>query len=136
MLLAACAADHPRGIEDAPQPPGAARAREGNALMILLDQSAARAAGGETEQAIVLAERALRLEPRNALVWYRLADLYLKQGDLPGAEAHARKAVQLARSDRSLQARAWRLIEQARLLSGNPAGAREAASSARELERK
>lgn len=154
LLLAACAPEPvARRADPATPPMEAAPARQADPAPLpketaprrpvarpsvapgsLLDQAARKAAAGDTKGAIVLAERALRTEPRNPHAWYRLAELYLKQGDAARAEQHAQKSIRLARGDRSLQAQAWHLIERTRRLAGNPAGAREAAAMAEALE--
>jgi Tfp pilus assembly protein PilF len=57
--------------------------------------------------AIVLLERAIRIEPREALLWVRLSEVHLSQRDDVTAFQHARKAIALAGSDSNKAAAAW-----------------------------
>ena len=69
------------------------------------------------ERAAALLERALRIEPRNAQLWHRLAQIRLQQGQYHAAENLARKSNTLARGDDQLQERNARLLKQARALA-------------------
>lgn len=80
----------------------------------LLAQANAKAANGETQQAIATLERAVRLQPRNAQAWLRLAELYLEQGQYRKAEQFAGRAQQFAAGDRQLLRRSEAVIKQAR----------------------
>lgn len=71
-------------------------------------------------------ERALRIEPRNPVLWNRLAGVRLQQGQYRQAEQLAAKSNSLAGDDRLLQARNWRLIARARRQLGDERGAAEA----------
>jgi Tfp pilus assembly protein PilF len=57
--------------------------------------------------AIVLLERAIRIEPREASLWVRLSEVHLSQRDDVTAFQHARKAIALAGSDSNKAAAAW-----------------------------
>jgi tetratricopeptide (TPR) repeat protein len=57
--------------------------------------------------AIVLLERAIRIEPREASLWIRLSEVHLSQRDDVTAFQHARKAIALAGSDSNKAAAAW-----------------------------
>ncbi|MBL6813966.1 MAG: tetratricopeptide repeat protein [Pseudomonadales bacterium] len=61
----------------------------------------------EPGTAIVLLERAVRIEPREAQLWIRLSKAHLDQGDTQIAFQHARKAIALAGSERNKQTAAW-----------------------------
>ena len=61
----------------------------------------------EPGTAIVLLERAVRIEPREAQLWIRLSKAHLAQGDTQIAFQHARKAIALAGSERNKQTAAW-----------------------------
>ncbi len=61
----------------------------------------------EPGTAIVLLERAVRIEPREAQLWIRLSKAHLEQGDTQIAFQHARKAIALAGSERNKQTAAW-----------------------------
>lgn len=59
-------------------------------------------------------ERALRIEPNNAGLWSRLAEVRLRQGDKAQAEQLALKSNGLAGADATLRARNDQIIAQAR----------------------
>ena len=69
------------------------------------------------ERAAALLERALRIEPRNAQLWYRLARIHLQQGQYHRAISLAEKSNALARDDAELQMKNERILKQARALS-------------------
>ena len=69
------------------------------------------------ERAAALLERALRIEPRNAQLWHRLAQVRLQQGQYHLAESLAKKSSALARDDIELQEKNGRLQKQARALA-------------------
>jgi len=74
---------------------------------------AAMARGDLTASAASL-ERALRIEPNNAGLWSRLAEVRLRQGDTAQAEQLALKANGLAGADGALRARNDKIVAQAR----------------------
>lgn len=76
-------------------------------------------------------ERALRIEPRNAHLWHRLADLRFQQGRYTQAAGLAEKSLALAGGDSVLKRDNWRLIADSRRAAGDDAGAREAERKAR-----
>ena len=114
LLLSACASS--------PQP-------ETPMMDISSDQDASRAtssllvkvdiqeAAQNWERAAALLERALRIEPRNAQLWHRLAQVRLQQGQYHLAESLALKTSALARDDAQLQEKNNRLLKQARTLA-------------------
>lgn len=57
--------------------------------------------------AIVLLERAVRIEPRESQLWMRLSKAHLDKGETQIALQHARKAIALAGTDRNKQTGAW-----------------------------
>jgi len=68
------------------------------------------------EQSAALLERALRIAPRNPILWYNLALMHFKQLDWKEATDIARKSILLAGSDKKykrLQLGNWVLITQA-----------------------
>ncbi|MCF6229175.1 MAG: tetratricopeptide repeat protein [Gammaproteobacteria bacterium] len=79
----------------------------------LLAQANSKAASGETAQAIAILERAVRLQPRNAHAWLRLAELYLTRHEYRKAEQFAGRAAQFAAGDQRLIQRSKALIKQA-----------------------
>lgn len=66
------------------------------------------------ERAAALLERALRIEPRNAFLWHRLAKIRLQQGRYGMAESLAEKSNALAGDNETLQQRNAELIDSAR----------------------
>ena len=69
------------------------------------------------ERAAAFLERALRIEPRNAQLWHRLAQVRLQQGQYHLAESLAQKSNALARDNDQLQQRNARILKQARALA-------------------
>lgn len=104
------------------------------AVVALLDQAEQQANAGELESAAASLERAIRIDPRNAVLWYHLATVRLSQGESAQAEQLAVKSNSLAANNTTQQARNWRLIGQARREQHNPEGAAAAENRARELE--
>jgi hypothetical protein len=89
---------------------------------------------GQLESAVVNIERALRIEPRNATLTYKLAKLRLKQLKPRLAENIARKATILAAGDKDLKKKSWLLIAQARHLQQDFEGAKAAQLKAQSLD--
>ena len=116
-----------------PSPEGAAPAPRGPVLA-LLDEARAAERAGDLEGAAASVERALRIAPRDAVLWHRLARIRLAQGRWRQAESLARRSLALAPRARALAARNWRLIARARRARGDAAGAREAERRAAALE--
>ena len=73
----------------------------------LLAQANNALAEQRPETAILLLERAIRIEPREALLWIKLSEVHLSQRDDLTAFQHARKAVALAGSDSDKATAAW-----------------------------
>jgi tetratricopeptide (TPR) repeat protein len=85
-----------------------------SASQTLLSQSRAHQAAGRYPQAAASIERALRIEPRQPVLWLELGNIRLKEGDFAQAESLGRKARSLATGDAALTARAEQLIAAAR----------------------
>jgi predicted Zn-dependent protease len=96
------------------------------AVLALMADAEKNTKAGNLESASVTLERALRINPRNAELTYKLAEVRLKQSQPRLAEDLAKKADFLAATDKALKKRCWLLIVQARQLQGNSAGAQEA----------
>ncbi|MFZ2449324.1 MAG: hypothetical protein WAW36_02245 [Methylovulum miyakonense] len=88
---------------------------------------------GNVESATATIERAIRIEPRNATLFYKLALLRLKQSKPKLAEDLAKKSVLLAGNDKQLKKHSWLLIARARDMQNNPEGAKEARKKAEKL---
>lgn len=104
------------------------------AIIALLDRARFDTEAGQREAAGASLERALRIEPRNAWLWRKLAQLRLAQGQYAQAIAIAQKSTSFAGGDRRLQSLNWRLIGDARVAQGNPSEAEQAFKHATELE--
>ena len=83
----------PRG--SAPPPPSPAAG--------LLEQVNAAIAAGELDRAAAVAERALRIAPRDPQVWYALANVQFQQRRYPDAEGSAQRALSYASGNARLQ---------------------------------
>ena len=81
---------------------------------------------GDLAGAASSVERALRIEPRNAHLWHRLAELRLAQERFRMAVDLAAKSNALAGADQRLKRNNWLLIADAWRASGEPEKARRA----------
>ena len=106
------------------------------AVGMILPAVAARlgSSARDLEAAAASLERAIRIDPRNAILWHHLATIRLAEGEPTEAEQLAAKSNSLAAGNQPLQARNWELIAQARHERGDAAGARAAEQRARGLE--
>ena len=123
LLLAACAPIQPP-LEDRP-------ASGTPAVLALTDNAATLLADGEYDGASASLERALRLEPRNPLLWYRLARVRLAQEAWREAESLALRSLGLE-DDPQLYRANWELIAEARRGAHDREGVREAEARLRE----
>lgn len=83
-------------------------------VVALLDQASKMEASGNPEKAAATLERALRIEPRNARLWHRLAVIRYQQGQYTQAESLAAKSSTLAQDDWELKQKNAELIERVR----------------------
>lgn len=111
-----------------------ATASSNPAVVALLKSSRAEADDGRLPTATATVERALRIEPRNPVLWQELALLKLQQGDYQQAENFAARSNSWAGSNKPLLAKNWRIISEARALRGDHAGAEAALARAKALE--
>lgn len=118
LMLASCAVVQPT----VPRPV----ASSNPAVVALLDKAHGQSAAGELEQAGASLERALRIEPRNALLWQELARVRLDLGLYRQAESLAAKSNGYAARNRTLKGENWRIIGQARSGLGDFRGAQAA----------
>lgn len=86
--------------------------------------------GGDLESAAASIERAIRIEPRNATLFYKLALIRLKQAKPRLAEDLAKKSALLASTDSLLKKHCWLLIAHAREIQQDFVGAKEARTKA------
>jgi len=96
------------------------------AVLALIDRAHSQNAAGELELAGASLERALRIEPRNALLWQELALVRLDQGLYRQAESLSAKSNGFAADNRTLRGENWRIIGQARSGQGDYRGAQAA----------
>jgi len=94
-----------------------------SALVSAADQNSQ---AGDLELAAASIERAIRIEPRNATLFYKLALLRLKQAKPRLAEDLAKKSALLAATDNTLKKHCWFLIAHARELQKDFSGAKDA----------
>jgi predicted Zn-dependent protease len=102
-------------------------------VVALLDTAERQANSGDLEAAAASLERAIRIDPRNPVLWYHLATVRLSQGDSQAAEQLAAKSNSLAAGNTAQQRRNWQLIARARRAQRDEAGAAAADRRAREL---
>jgi tetratricopeptide (TPR) repeat protein len=119
-------------IQPAPEPKPEMSGNQ--AVIALLDLAQRDNDAGRREAAGASLERALRIEPRNPWLWHELGALRLIQGQYAQAITLAQKSTSFAGRQRRLQAMNWRLIGNAHVAQGDPAGAEQAFKQATELE--
>ena len=146
LLLAACATGperepdpaDPEVVEPADDEPfdadGSIRHTVDNeAVALLWEQAEDARANDEPRSAISALERALRVAPEDPVLWSRLAELQLEQGEHGVAENFAARSNSLAEDHRLLRYRNWLIIGAAREYRGDEEGAREARTEADRL---
>ncbi|MEO7387711.1 MAG: tetratricopeptide repeat protein [Gammaproteobacteria bacterium] len=97
-----------------PIPPPRTAPPVSSASQALLTQSRGHQAAGHYEQAAASVERALRIEPRQPVLWLELGNIRLLEGDFAQAEGLGRKALSLSTGDAALTAKAEQLIAAAK----------------------
>lgn len=106
----------------------------GPAVIALLERADQQYMNQDLDAAAASLERALRIEPRNPLLWHRLASVRLDQGQIDQAMQMAAKSNSLAGNNHSLSARNWQLISLAYRAKGDLEAARTAEDKARQFE--
>jgi hypothetical protein len=101
-----------------------------DALVLAANQNSS---SGNLEVASATIERAIRIEPRNGNLFYKLALIRLKQSKPRLAEDLAKKSALLAANDNTLKKHSWLLIAHARELQNNFKGAKEARAKADQM---
>ena len=81
---------------------------------------------GQIVKAVATLERALRIKPRNPLIWSKLAQLRYSQQQFRQAESLALRSNQYVGSNVELKRSNWKLIANARAKQGNKTGAEAA----------
>lgn len=100
------------------------------AVSALASAATQNSQSGKIEAATTILERAIRIEPRNATLYYKLALLKLKNSNPREAEDLAKKAALLAANDTVIKKHSWLLIAKCRDVQGNVEGAKEARNKA------
>lgn len=110
---------------------------EGDALSpaarSLIQRADSLMAAGDTQAAVAQLERAQRIAPRSAQVYFKLSEAYVALDQLGSAEQFTLKGLSLAGSDSSLQRAGWLLLADIRRARGNVAGADQAEARASAL---
>jgi tetratricopeptide (TPR) repeat protein len=108
---------------------------ENPAVLALADRARTDADAGWLPAAMSELERALRIEPRNPMLWRQLAQAHFQYGDFDQAESLAARSNSYAGANRALRAANWHLIGDARARRGDTAGVAAALERAKEFER-
>lgn len=109
-----------------PTAPEAQPVSDNTAVVALMDTARTDIANGKLDAAVAPLERALRIEPRNPMLWQELARLRLQQGQYQQAEGMATRSNSWAGDNKTLRAENWRIIGEARLKRGDHQGAQAA----------
>ena len=99
----------------------------------LVTQAQGQRRKGDLPGATVSLERALRIEPRNPLLWIEMGRLRMDQRNYPQAEAMGRKALSMSVGDSRTQSSAWQLIADSLRARGKNPEAQDAFERARAL---
>lgn len=108
----------------------------GPASRALVDHAHVQLASKNYAVAAGSIERALRIEPGNALLWIELAKVRQAEGNYVQAENLARKAISMSIQAPRTQARAWQLVADTYRARGKNIEAQEAEEKARSLTRR
>lgn len=100
------------------------------AVQSLLDEANSAVKAGQLEKAATALNRAVRLEPNNASIWYDLAQIRLHQGKYEQSEQLAKKSIDFAKGNQELMNKNWRVISSSRKARGDSAGSDEAMRNA------
>lgn len=111
--------------QDVPVAPTTELPQTDSATVALLNQSQRAHDSGNQIEAVAYIERAIRLNPRQADLWLRLAKLHLEQADLEAAIQYANKTISLAGQRMDWVQQAWLVIADARAAQGDLQTAQE-----------
>lgn len=133
------AASQPEVSHDAPplSQPVQRHAEQGEPLSpaarSLVERADALMSQGDTQGAIAQLERAQRISPRSAEVYFKLAEAYALRSQLGPAEQFTLRGLSLAGNNDRLQRSGWMLLADIRRAAGNTAGAAQADARAAAL---
>ncbi len=114
-------------VEEIPEAPAYSGDKvQPTVIASLIEDANHHAAAGNTDKAIALLERALRIEPGNAVLWHQFAQIRLQQSNWQQAIALARKSNALAANDLQLKSRNWSVMATAYEKLGDMEKAKEA----------
>lgn len=88
---------------------------------------------GNINGGLALLQRAQRISPDAAAIYFKMAEGYVLSDNLPRAEQFAMKGISVAGSNQALQKSGWQLLADIRQARGNVAGARNAEDKAATL---
>ena len=103
------------------------------AVIALLDDAQQKQQLGQFGIAASKLERAVRIAPRDAVVWHQLAEIRFQQYRYQSAESLAKKSILYSSNDSSLLKKNWLLIARCRDELGNSDAARLARTKADEF---
>lgn len=103
------------------------------AAVSLIRDADQRLRQGDSNGAIARLERAQRIAPRSAEVYFKLAEAYVAGDNLGAAEQFTLKGLSLAGNDTRMQRSGWLLLADIRRARGNVAGADQAETRAQAL---
>lgn len=99
----------------------------------LIAQADQMMAQGNYQGAVSQLERAQRISPRSAEVYYKLSEAYVAMDNLGAAEQFTLKGLSVTGTDTRLQKAGWNLLADIRRARGNVAGADQAEQRAQSL---
>jgi tetratricopeptide (TPR) repeat protein len=118
------ARNYPRNLQDSGASPAA---------ISLVRQAQDARSSGQTDQALALIERALRIEPRNPFIWQALASTQMDLKAWDQAESAAAKSNSCARGNPYADLTNWKIIAAARQAAGDSPGALTAQARASDI---
>ena len=109
------------------------QAQSSNVVVALLSDADMSYKQGDLDKSVATIERALRIQPRNPLLLYKLALIRLQQKQPELAENLAKKSELLAEGNAQLKKKNWLLIAQAREQQNDQKGANAARKKAQQF---
>ena len=105
LWLAGCAQTKPGDVDSAKSVLPVADSRHlPDVIKTLIKQSDEQYLNHNLPGSLATLERAVRINPRHAEVWSRMAQVYLKQGNLEQAKQHAKRSNSVLKNNAQLKA--------------------------------